>query len=85
MTYYGEGRRILERYRELVREACEAADAIVDFSQYDRDKDGIVDHVFLIHSGNDQASTGVIDDIQSLLVPSVNAIHDGVHVSTAFL
>ena len=84
MTYYGEGVRILSRYRELVQEACEAVDAIVDFSQYDRDKDGIVDHVFLIHSGNDQASTGVIDyDIQSVLIPGVNAIHDGVLVDTA--
>ena len=84
MTYYGEGVRILSRYRELVQEACEAVDAIVDFSQYDRDKDGIVDHVFLIHSGNDQASTGVIDyDIQSVLLPGVNAIHDGVRVDTA--
>ena len=83
MTYYGEGIRILGRYRELVREACEAADAIVDFSQYDRDGDGVVDHVILIHSGNDQASTGVIDDMQSLLIPAVNAIHDGVRVNTA--
>ena len=84
MTYYGEGVRILERYRELVREACDAVDATVDFSQYDRDGDGIVDHVILIHSGNDQASTGVIDyDIQSLLIPAVNAIHDGVRVNTA--
>lgn len=83
MTYYGEGGRILERYRELVREACEAVDAIVDFSQYDRDNDGIVDHIFLIHSGNDQASTGVITDIQSLLIPNVNAVYDGVRVNTA--
>ena len=84
MTYYGEGVRILERYRELVREACEGVDELVDFSQYDRDNDGIVDHVFLIHSGNDQASTNVIDyDIQSLLIPAVNAVHDGVRVNTA--
>ena len=84
MTYYGEGVRILERYRELVREACTAVDNIVDFSQYDRDKNGIVDHVFLIHSGNDQASTNVIDyDIQSLLIPAVNGIYDGVRVNTA--
>ena len=83
MTYYGEGVRILERYRELVREACEAVDATVDFSQYDRDNDGIVDHVFLIHSGNDEASTNVIDDIQSVLIPAVNAVHDGVRVNTA--
>ena len=84
MTYYGEGVRILERYRELVREACEAVDATVDFSQYDRDSDGIVDHILLIHSGNDQASTGIIDyDIQSVLIPAVNAVHDGVRVDTA--
>ena len=83
MTYYGEGGRILERYRELVREACEAADAVVDFSQYDRDNDGIVDHIFLIHSGNDQASSGVIEDIASLLIPTVNAVYDGVRVNTA--
>ena len=83
MTYYGEGGRNLERYRELVREACQAVDAGVDFSKYDRDGDGIVDHVFVIHSGNDQASTGVIDDIASLLIPSVNAVHDGVRVNTA--
>ena len=83
MTYYGEGVRILERYRELVREACDAADAIVDFSQYDRDDDGVVDHVFLIHSGNDQASSGIIEDIASLLIPAVNAVHDGVRVNTA--
>ena len=83
MTYYGEGDRILERYRELVREACEAIDATVDFSQYDRDADGIVDHVILIHSGNDQASTGVFEDIASLLISTVNAIHDGVRVNTA--
>ena len=82
MTYYGEGGRILERYQELVREACEAADAIVDFSQYDRDNDGIVDHIFLIHSGNDQASSAVIEDIASLLTPAVNAVHDGVRVNT---
>lgn len=85
MTYYGESVRILERYRELVREACEAADATVDFSQYDRDQDGTVDHVFLIHSGNDQASTGIIEDIASLLIPAVNAVHDGVRINTAVI
>ncbi|MDE0554808.1 MAG: immune inhibitor A, partial [Candidatus Poribacteria bacterium] len=58
MTYYGEGARIVERYRELVREACEAVDSTVDFSQYDRDGDGVVDHVFLIHAGNNQAASG---------------------------
>ena len=83
MTYYGEGARILGRYRELVREACEAVDASVDFSRYDRDKDGVVDHVFLIHAGNNQAASGVFDDIWSVLINRVNGIYDGVRVDTA--
>ena len=83
MTYYGEGTRIQERYRELVREACEAVDPIVDFSQYDRDNDGIVDHVFLIHAGNNQAASGVVDDIWSILTKAVDGIYDGVGVDTA--
>ena len=83
MTYYGEGVRIVERYRELVREACDAVDAIVDFSQYDRDNDGIVDHVFLIHAGNNQAASGVPDDIWSILTQAINGVYDGVGVDTA--
>ena len=83
MTYYGEGARIQERYRELIREACEAVDSIVDFSKYDRDNDGVVDHVFLIHSGNNQAASGVADDIWSILTKGVNGVYDGVRVDTA--
>ena len=83
MTYYGEGVRIQERYRELIREACEAVDSIVDFSKYDRDNDGVVDHVFLIHSGNNQAASGVADDIWSVLMKAVNGFYDGVRVDTA--
>ena len=83
MTYYGEGARIQERYRELVREACEAIDSIVDFSRYDRDADGVVDHVILIHAGNNQAASGVVDDIWSILTKAVNGVYDGVRVDTA--
>ncbi len=83
MAYYGEGTRIVERYRELVREACEAVDSIVDFSQYDRDNDGVVDHVLLIHAGNNQAASGVTDDIWSILTNGINGVYDGVRVDTA--
>ncbi len=83
IAYYGEGLRIQERYRELVRETCEAVDSIVDFSQYDRDNDGVVDHVFLIHAGNNQAVSGVTDDIWSILTKGVNGFYDGVRVDTA--
>jgi len=85
MTYYGEGARNIARYRELIREVCQAVDARVDFSEYDRDKDGIVDHIFLIHAGNDEASTAVHDDIWSVLTPAVNRVHDGVRIDTAVI
>lgn len=87
MTYYGENAgivgRIVSRYQELVAEACRGVDAIVDFSKYDRDKDGIVDHIFIIHAGNDEATSGAEDDIWSILTPSVNVVVDGVRVDTA--
>lgn len=90
MRYYGEGEGInyVSRYRELIAEACRAVDATVDFSKYDRDKDGIVDHLFIIHAGNDEASPvnpdePEVDDIWSILTPDVNVIVDGVRVDTA--
>lgn len=83
MSYYGEGRILTPRYQELVAEACRAIDNSVDFSKYDRDKDGVVDHLFLIHSGNDEATSGEENDIWSILTPSVNIIVDGVRIDTA--
>ena len=85
MSYYGEGQINVRRSRELVREACAAVDDMVDFSAYDRDGDGVVDHVFIIHSGDDQASTLEANDIWSILTQDVNREFDGVWVSTAVL
>lgn len=83
MKYYGEGLRNVLRYQELVAEACNAINASVDFSKYDRDKDGIVDHLFLIHAGNDEATSKQPNDIWSILTPNVNVTVDGVRVDTA--
>ncbi len=85
MHYYGEGTRHVPRYQELIAEACRAVDATVDFSKYDRDNDGVVDHLFVIHAGNDEASTGVVEDIWSILTPNVNITLDGVRVDTAIV
>ncbi|MBM3216029.1 M6 family metalloprotease domain-containing protein, partial [Candidatus Poribacteria bacterium] len=82
MGYYGEGRIFVERYQELVKHACDAADADVDFRDYDRDGDGILDHLILLHAGNDEASSGVPADIWSILVPDVGRAWDGVRVDT---
>ena len=85
MSYYGEGQINVRRSQELVREACAGVDDMVDFSAYDRDGDGVVDHVFIIHSGDDQASTVEMNDIWSILTQDVNREFDGVWVSTAVL
>lgn len=85
MSYYGEGQINVRRSQELVREACAGVDNMVDFSDYDRDGDGVVDHVFVIHSGDDQASTVKVNDIWSILTKDINREFDGVWVSTAVL
>jgi len=44
---------------ELAREAVQAADAAgFDFAPYDTDSDGWVDHVMIVHAGENQASSG---------------------------
>lgn len=40
---------------EMVSEACEKADAEIDFSLYDDDGDGVVDNVFVFFAGPDEA------------------------------
>ena len=88
MGYYGQGRINHSRLKELVREACAGVDEIVDFTQYDRDNDGVVDHVFVIHAGDDEASTfrGTVGpNIWSILASGVNRRLDGVLVDTAVI
>lgn len=40
---------------QMVKEACEAADANINFSQYDQDGDGVIDNVFVFFAGEDEA------------------------------
>ena len=42
----------------MVIHACEALDDYVDFSQYDRDGDGLIDNVFVFYAGLGEASGG---------------------------
>lgn len=85
MSYYGSGIIMTDRYRELVAEACAAADADVDFSKYDRDGNGYVDHLMIIHAGDDEASTGVTEDIWSIEFDAGPGVYDGVMVSSAMI
>lgn len=65
VTYYGEGSSSMERYRELVSEACTMMDDSLDFSMYDADKDGNVDLVYIIYAGYGES----VSSIESTLWP----------------
>lgn len=41
---------------DMVVEACQIADAEVDFSQYDYDNDGFIDNVFVFYAGHGEAT-----------------------------
>lgn len=43
---------------DMVKEACEQLDSIVDFRDYDRNGDGVVDNVFVFYAGRGEASGG---------------------------
>jgi immune inhibitor A len=49
----------------LTTDAVTAADADIDFSEFDQDGDGYVDHLVIVHAGGDEAATGVSTDIWS--------------------
>ncbi|MFC1855285.1 M6 family metalloprotease domain-containing protein [Thermodesulfobacteriota bacterium] len=66
--------------RELVQEAVIAADPDIDFSQYDNDGDGYVDHLSIVHSGGDAAQGAVNIWSHSWALATPYATGDGVSV-----
>ena len=64
-SYYGgNGLSGHDRQPEdMVVDAIKQLDATVDFSQYDRDKDGILDNVFIFYAGKGEASGGSSDTV----------------------
>lgn len=87
MKYYGgaNGDNHDSNPHELIIEACQlAADAGVDFSQYDTNNDGVLDNVFVYFAGHNQAEGGSPDAIwphQSNL-GSLNISVDGKRLGT---
>lgn len=59
MSYYGANGSNGDDLRAgtMVWEACKAADEEVDFSQYDWDGDGEVEHVFVLYAGYGEAQS----------------------------
>ena len=57
LAYYGENVSDNDKNpRQMIIDACNLADANgVDFTQYDVDKDGYVDNIFVYYAGNNEA------------------------------
>ncbi|MFH1861103.1 MAG: M6 family metalloprotease domain-containing protein, partial [bacterium] len=51
--------------QKLVAEAVLAANPYVDFSQYDMDRDGVVDILFVVHAGSGNERTGNTNEFRS--------------------
>ncbi len=65
MSYYGanDSAGDDQRPEQAVKEACEALDATVDFSNYDLDGDGDVDLLYMVYAGKGEADGGSANTI----------------------
>ena len=86
MRYYGGNANGVTdlNLKRMVAQACsQAHSAGVDFSQYDFDKDGIVDNVIIITAGHNEAEGGGDDCIwpQSWNISDMGVVLDGKKVS----
>lgn len=65
LSYYGEDTKSMidENAHEMVIEACTLLDDQIDFTQYDRDGDGLIDNVYIFYAGYGQADGGAAETV----------------------
>ncbi|MDE6010032.1 MAG: M6 family metalloprotease domain-containing protein, partial [Muribaculaceae bacterium] len=88
MGYYGVNDiyGVDVRPHEMAIEACELLDSTVDFTEYDRDGDGIIDNVFIYYAGRGEATGGASNTVwphswqMSVAEPDKDFIYDGVRL-----
>ena len=81
--YYGEkeGDNHDKRPGNMIVDACQAANGDIDFNDFDENKDGFVDNVFVYYAGHNQAEGGGVHTIwphRSYIVTDVR--FDGVRL-----
>ncbi|MDE5870455.1 MAG: M6 family metalloprotease domain-containing protein [Muribaculaceae bacterium] len=87
--YYGGNDRYGndERPHEMAIDACRILDEEVDFSQYDRDGDGVIDNVFIFYAGKGEHDSGVTNAVWphswdvALGIPDEKFIYDDVQLN----
>ncbi|GAB4335351.1 MAG: hypothetical protein Kow0099_07750 [Candidatus Abyssubacteria bacterium] len=85
-SYYTNGQYGLDgpypnNAQKLVEDVVDAANAAVDFSQYDNDGDTFVDALFVIHAGPGAEFTGSPNDIWSHQWAIWPRLKDGVYIN----
>lgn len=75
------------RPHEMVVEACDQLDDIVDFREYDRDGDGVIDNIYVFYAGRGEATGGGTNSVWphswSVIAGGVrNKYYDGVLLDT---
>ncbi len=65
MSYYGgnDWAGNDQRPEEMIIEACQLLDSEIDFTQYDRDGDGMIDNVYVFYAGQGEASGGASNTV----------------------
>ncbi|MDE6393581.1 MAG: M6 family metalloprotease domain-containing protein [Muribaculaceae bacterium] len=89
MAYYGgnDWYGNDQRPADMVKEACDQLDDIVDFSEYDRNGDGVVDNIFIFYAGRGEASGGSANTVwphswNMVSAGYPNLYYDGVRIHT---
>ena len=83
MAYYGQNANDFDQNpRDMVREAVMLANPDVDFSQYDNDKDGVIDGVYIIFAGYGEEAGASAEAIWSHAWSISPVTLDGVKVSS---
>lgn len=84
--YYGgnDGFGNDKRAHEMAIDACNILNAEVDFSQYDRDGNGVIDNIFIFFAGKGEHDSGIKNAVWphswdlSIALPDEEYIYDGV-------
>lgn len=91
MSYYGQPDPNtsypdhLNHLREMAQEALSAVLNEVNMADYDRDGDGVLDHLIIVHAGNDEAETGRLNDLWSLRFATNIGVYNGILVKSAIV
>lgn len=89
MEYYGgniSGSGTDKNAMEMIVEACEGLDNEINFKEYDRNNDGVLDNVYVFYAGYGENDTGITDAVwpqtSDISLAGYNIVLDDIQVKT---